>query len=161
MIILVISHNIFLSIKERYQLVYGRAIDAIGVSLPVWLTEQSTSEPAEEVFCRYHLEANPSLAEVGTIPGGYRIDLPNYHEIARPDVSLEEWRKMSKATQDEWYHKFRRPPTVNNLKKISDGGSGGFLRFEVKDEMVYRNEKITVVHNVEIKTNEMLEESLL
>ena len=161
MIILVVSHNIFLSLKERYQLVYGQAIDTIGVSLPVWLTENDTSEPAEEVFCRYHLEANPSPAEVSTIPGGYRIDLPNDHDVARPDVSLEEWRKMSDADQNAWYQRFRRPSTVTNLKKIEDGGAGGSLRFEFRDEIAYKEQNITVVHNTEIKTKEMLEESLL
>jgi hypothetical protein len=59
MLTLTVSHNIFLTKKQRYELsVVESTLEVIGISFPVWFYKGKTSEPAKEVFCKYILSIN-------------------------------------------------------------------------------------------------------
>ncbi|NIQ13767.1 MAG: hypothetical protein GTO02_04995, partial [Candidatus Dadabacteria bacterium] len=45
---LVISHNLFLTKEQRYKWHDGEDLEVVGVSVPVWLDEKKSSEPATE-----------------------------------------------------------------------------------------------------------------
>lgn len=137
----------------------GKSVEIVGISVPVWLTEDITSEPAVEVFCRYHLFAPEGVAEVATMPEGYQINLPN-EKRPQCQVSLEQWRGMSFMEQEEWYNKHRFPPQVRALRNISDGG-GAYLRFEFRDETVFQEKEVELVHYVTLNTIDYLMGSLV
>lgn len=76
-ICLTICHNIFLTKDERYELAEGGRVKVMGVSVPVWLlTSGKTTEPAEEVFCWYHIENSDKL-KIATRKKGYKMSLPS------------------------------------------------------------------------------------
>jgi hypothetical protein len=157
---LVITHHIFLTKKQRYSLVNGESISVIGISLPVWFDGQSgyTTEPAVEVFCKYKICKNEKSTVVKTTKLGYEINIPfllnNQEKL--PD---ELWRKMSFDEQEKWYQDNTTPPNVENLRDIADGGAE-YLRLE---ELKKVKSPITadVIHSVEIKTIEALENSFI
>ena len=60
MLRLTIHHNIHLTREQRYALHNGEDLNVIGVSIPIWLIKKGTSEPANEIFCRYYLK-NPKI----------------------------------------------------------------------------------------------------
>ena len=122
--ILTITHNIFLNDEQRELIAKGESVEVTGVSLPVWICKDQknkrgfTTEPALEVFCKYRLTNVPRPKVVCRTQEGYQINLPQlpkgYKEPER--ISNDDWRKMSKAQQQSWYEKNRRPPTGENLK---------------------------------------------
>jgi hypothetical protein len=73
--ILTVSHYIYLTQEERYQLFDGTSVETIGISIPVWFRSGSTSEPAKEVFCRYYLSNTQDECSVSFIKEGYKINL--------------------------------------------------------------------------------------
>lgn len=73
-----IAHNIFLNSFERYGLREENVeIDTVGICLPVWVNGSSTSEPAEEVYCRYRLRnySPPEADAVSVQKDGFCISL--------------------------------------------------------------------------------------
>ena len=83
---LAISHNIFLSREQRYQIAtlpYAE-VAVVGVSVPVWYKPKvrgsklklATSEPAEEIVCNYLISNLRADRIVEVLYDGYRIFLP-------------------------------------------------------------------------------------
>ena len=57
MLSLAIHHNLWLTRDQRYAVHNGIELVIVGVSVPVWVANQkSTSEPAQEIFCKYNLK---------------------------------------------------------------------------------------------------------
>jgi hypothetical protein len=160
MIILSISHNIFLTHEERYALAAGRNVSVIGTNIPVWLDQGSTSEPAREIFCKYYLNNQASDRLVSGTTDGYKISLPtrgSYIRLRRP--TDDEWRAMSIDEQETWYEKNTLPPCAESLLDLKDGG-GGYLRFRYRSNFSKDGQKMPAYHFVEIKKIEDLEISL-
>jgi len=133
MITLIISHSIYLSKQERYDLALEKKpIDIIGVSLPVWFKKGSTSEPAEEIFCHYRLtNQNPDYA-IKSLNDGYQINIPNI-----PGENL----------------------SAKNLLDIKDDGCA-WLAFKQYNKVRRDRRNYAVLHCVEIKPIETLNETL-
>lgn len=74
-VFLTISHNVFLNSDERDQLsAPGGQVETAGVCLPVWVRGKVTSEPAEEVVCRYRVVNDPG-EPVGMADDGFTLRL--------------------------------------------------------------------------------------
>lgn len=160
MMILTISHNIFLTKEQRYALVSGEEQVVVGVNVPVWLDQGYTSEPAREIFCKYYINNKNSDRLVSCGKDGYSISLPskgNYLRLRRP--TDEEWRSMSLDDRESWYEKNMIPPCAESLLDLKDGG-GGYLRFRYRSNLSKNEQKIPVYHFVEIKPIEDLIASL-
>ena len=52
---LTVSHYIYLSREQRYELNDGKDIEIVGICVPVWFQKGNTSEPAQEIFCKYKI----------------------------------------------------------------------------------------------------------
>lgn len=74
--ILTISHYIYLSRKERYQLFDQIPVYAVGISVPVWFKKGDTTEPAKEIFCKYNIFNDNISSSIRYKESGYDIHLP-------------------------------------------------------------------------------------
>lgn len=157
MLILTISHHLYLTREERYALHEGKKIKVIGVNIPVWADQGLTSEPAQEVFCLYDLHPNGNEKLVSPTKEGYRIILPpkKNHMIATKP-SDEEWRSMSKEIQESWYEKNVAPLSSQDLLDLEDGGSGS-MKFRYKTNM----KETTTFHFLDLKRIEVLKETMI
>ena len=77
-VFLTIAHNLFPNREERYRLREPNTeVDTVGICLPVWVSGVVTSEPAEEIYCRYRLRnyTTAGTESVHTTDDGYTISL--------------------------------------------------------------------------------------
>lgn len=163
MIILSLFHNIFLTPEEIGKLCSGEDIEIIGASLPVWYYRGNTSEPAEEVFCKYLLtnkkNDSPNLISIRDDRSGYNINMPQIPEGYIPrSISDDDWRKMNDDEQSMWYEMHPVPLSVKNLRPITEGGAE-YLHFREQNVIQINNRNVNAVHVVEIKTIEALIDS--
>ncbi len=162
----IVNHLIFLGREDRYNLVAGVPIEAIGVSVPVWIVEKkgktTNTEPAVEVFCNYLLlNDKKEKLLIETCDKKYQINmpqLPSDWKAAKP-MSDNKWRKMSLDQQMEWYDKNSPPPTAKCLLDYADGGSG-VLRFHYIFDSPKGEPHKKEAHFIEINRIEILEQSL-
>ena len=161
-----LAHNIFLTEKQRYSLHEGKRLVVVGVSLPVWFYRGKTSEPAEEVFCKYILtNIKNKTASINTTKCGYKINLPQVPDsFMVPELTNEEWRAMSEKVRSEWYTKHKRPLGSWKLLNPIDGGSRE-MRFKITEnlklsEFRYKVDKTNVIHMVMIKDYDAMCQSL-
>lgn len=184
-LVLFVNHNIFLTRDQRYAIVNRERVETTGVSVPVWMEYNTgkTTEPAEEVFCRYRLDNDesrkPSVRGLRSSDGhgtGYWINLPqlpaDWQDL--PPIDVDQLGEMSSQERqrfcelrDQWFKKNPTPPNGNFLRDVGDRG-GEYLRFEMKMSAKMNSQtvdlsklKILVSHSVEIKTLDRLEESLV
>jgi len=143
--ILSISHNIFLNKKQRYALNNKEVIEVVGSNLPVWFSGQDTSEPGEEVFCKYLIHP------CKTIFRNIKINRLGYDIFLLQD--REDLGIPSKIKK--FFHKTSHSPSVVSLLDIKDGGAE-WLYFRSYDR-IYKN----IVHSIEIQKIENLIESLV
>lgn len=164
MLTVTISHHLYLTREQRYQLINGEDVTVTGVSTPVWFFHGNTSEPAEEVFCEYILTNRNDLdyKSIQFRNCGYKINMPQYpdgwKEPKRP--SNEQWRQWTKKKQELWYERNQIPDTANNLRDLKDGGSA-YLKFREYNKVKRHGKMVNIVHFVEITTIESLENSLI
>lgn len=157
MLILSILHNIFLDKEQIDSLLEKEEIETIGVSLPVWYYKGNTSEPAEEVFCKYKITNKKDKKESVTVfKNGYVINLPkisdDYVEKTLTEIELS---KMTEEELNKWNEE--NPKQVNIKDLISDKGQVVFKQFNKKKQ----KDKLTnFVHTVEISKIEKLMNSL-
>jgi hypothetical protein len=158
MVILTVSHNIFLTKDERYALAKkGSAIGVVGASVPMWVKKGITPLPAEEVFCKYVLINSGKPMGVISASDGYTVNVPPIQDKGWKDrVSNETWRKMSEDAKAKWYEKHSGPESIQ-LLDIADGGSNGYLSFVHRSTI----RKINIFHFVIIKPMESLMRSLV
>lgn len=168
--LLIITHNIFLTKDDRYDLANGTSIEAVGVSLPVWFDPKGkTSEPAQEIFCNYVLvnPINPNEhIPVQQTDNGYLITLPQIPEKYKPvRLTDEVFRDMNSEQRSIWYEQHAEPPNGKNLLDIKEGGSE-YLKFEEHNQAKIKAPEMKdiytqIIHCVEIKKIEDLEKSLV
>ena len=158
-IILSVSHHIYLSKDERYSLHNEESIEVVGVNSPVWFYKGSTSEPAEEVFCKYILQNKKNDPDIHTTEEGYIINLPRITNDDIFEISDEVWRGMSENERHKWYEKNETPINSKRLLDLKDGG-GGYMSWR-QDNQIYKNNKVLYIkHFIEIKDISILENSL-
>ena len=159
MLILTISHHIYLTRDERYSLFGGKPVKTIGVSIPVWAEQGMTSEPAQEVFCAYELTNGGGERIVNPTSDGYKVIIPLKTDYMLPTLTDEEWRKLDKEEQNLWYERRVIPISAKNLLDYKDGGSE-YLRFRYKTNYSTKNKQPTF-HFIEIKKIEDLLDTIV
>lgn len=98
MLKLSIVHNIFLNEEDLTLLRSGKDIEIIGVSLPVWSFGMVTSEPAEEVFCKYLISNNLEKNQpdtIKTLKDGYKLYLPDYCQKMKLPINPLNLQELS------------------------------------------------------------------
>lgn len=152
MLSLVIHHNIFLSKEQRYAIHNGEIVDCDGVSIPVWVSGASTSEPAKEIFCRYQIKNTNEQIPIKLVPNGFEINLPSVQGIGPPQsVTPEEWRAMSEHEKEE-LGAFQAPSiSSSNLLDLKDGGNSS-LMFREHSKIKSEDGTVIIVHLVQIKS---------
>jgi hypothetical protein len=159
LVTLSVPHSLFLTEKQRYDLHQGKTIKVIGVSMPVWFHKGSTSEPAEEVFCKYTLynkkDSNAYVQK--TKNNTYIINLPQIpDDHIEPELSDATWRLMTEDQRSEWYKAHPVPLSSKKLLNMSDGGCQSF-NFQIQHD----TKETSIIHFVLIKRIEELNESLV
>ena len=147
-----VMHNIFLTREERYKLAEGEPVITVGVSVPVWFYRGITTEPAQEVFCKYRLTNKKTPVPITNWDEGYSINLPQAEEemVTLANPSAENPAQGKKVEQ----------PTAINLKDMKDGGCDGYLQFKQYTKIRKDKKTYNLLHFVEIKTIEDLETTI-
>jgi hypothetical protein len=157
MFILTISHNIYLTKEERYKLHKEKAIEVVGVSLPLLIEKNKIPSSPNEVFCRYQIINDKKRSEsIKIFNNGYRITLPQDLRKRKPKLNLDDWRFLKEKEKINWYQANPSPKTPDNLLDVPNG-SGGFLSFNCNTIL----KKIDVLHFIEIAPIEILHKSLI
>lgn len=155
---LTISHNIFLTREQRYDLNNDIAIKVVGVSVPVILSNnKTTSEPAKEVFVNYTIKNGNLLRINCNSIDGYTIDVVKMSPYRLLPEKL--WDTLTPSQKDIWYTKNEPNPSVHDLLDIKDGGKE-WLAFRQMQTIKKDNKNLEIIHYVEIKKIETLVESL-
>lgn len=148
---LTVLHNIQLTRAEAYDLHAGKEVAAIGVSVPVWICDSYTSEPAKEVFALYVLKNTKKETPVQIMTYGYIVTLPN-RAATSLDISDEEWRRLNRdepAVLEAMYRRLVEEASSKNLLDRKDGGSG---RLFYREHNKVKREKnlLTIIHYLTI-----------
>lgn len=146
---LTVAHHIYLTEDQRYDLHAGLAIKVVGVAIPVWFCKNFTSEPAHEIFCSYQITNDRSGTNVRY------FKTKNEFLINMPHVAIigDEYDKtLTKTIQNKF-------GTAENLLDYHDGGRG-FCEFKYYHKLQISKKLHHIIHFVEIKRIEDLEETL-
>jgi hypothetical protein len=162
MLNLTINHNIHLTHEQRYALFNGNTVFTIGVSLPVWLKDGLTSEPAREVFCRYILKNTKKESPINILEDGYEITIPYRKPKAAKLISDGDWLKLSMKNPDALQHYYAQRVAEVSCKNLLDpiDGGGKCMIYREHNKIEYNKEELNVVHYVKIADIEELLESL-
>lgn len=157
MLVLSILHNIFLSKEQIDSLLEKEEIEIIGVSLPVWYYKGNTSEPAEEVFCKYKITNKKDKKEsVTVLKNGYVINLPKLPDnYVEKTLTEKELSTMTEKDLDKWNKE--NPRQVNIRDLISEKDRVLFKQFVNKKQ---KDKSTNFIHTVEISKMERLTNSL-
>ena len=160
-IVLSISHHIYLTAEERYNLHDRKEIETTGASLPIWFYRGTTSEPGAEVFCRYILRNEQEEESIiSNAEGGYEINLPQLPKgHKKPKLSDEDWLKMSFEEKEKWYLENKAPLSSKNLLDYKDGG-GKHLGWREHNKLMKYGKTLSIVNFVQIDDISDLTESL-
>lgn len=158
--VLSILHNIAISPAQARKLHERGSVELIGASVPVWYFRGNTSEPAEEVFCKYKLTNNKKHEPIQIEEDGYIINLPQPAKgIKRWSLSDEAYLKMTPDELNQWYEEHPAPLSSLNIQSLADGGSE-YLFFQEYTKVRKKNKTTLIIHMVEIKYKEALLRSL-
>lgn len=162
-LVLSVSHNIFLTKEQRYNLIKGIPVEVIGVSVPVWYFKGITSEPGIEVFASYYLTNNEEDLPITETKKGYQINMPQIPGTWKPikdSISNDEWRKLTPDQKESYYESIKEPISAKKLFDIDDGGSERLV-FDQYNKFKKNKRFVDIVHFVTIKSIEKLEQSLI
>lgn len=159
---LVIHHNIFLTRDERYQLHERKPLECVGVSTPVWIFDEKTSEPGREVFCRYYINNNDKKIPICLAKDGYEICLPDRPALGLPQtIDNDQWRALTVQEKEELYS-FQQPGVSSaDLLDVCDGGTCAMMYREHTRIVHDNNQKIHIVHLVQIRDVDYLNGSTI
>lgn len=119
-----IAHNLFPTRDERYSFSNeNNEVNMVGIFLPVWVNGAATSEPAEELYCRYTLR--------------------NYLNQGDESVCInEEGDGFTISLSDKalW----------ESIKDIKDGGSGS-IYLTHQGKLINNGVEILVIHYINIQ----------
>lgn len=155
---LTISHYLYLTKAERYAWQIGQQVDVVGVSIPVWFCKGISSEPAIEVFAKYHLIPSPEIF-IKHVDDGYEITVPIAPATEFVPLSDDIWKSLTLEEQEKWYEANEPTPSLRMLLDNKDGGSK-YLAF-CQHSKVRKNKRVlNVVHFMEIKDIDALTKTL-
>jgi hypothetical protein len=155
---LTIYHNIHLTREQRYSLHAGKAVDVVGVSVPVWFNKSVTSEPGKEIFCRYYLHNDGSQNQLKILNDGYQLTIPQQLST-QPPISDEIWRSLSHKELEAYYENREVDVSTKNLLDLKDGGSEYMFYREIT-KVNSSGGLLTVVHFISIKSSDQLEDTI-
>lgn len=141
------SHYLYLNKKQRYDLNEGKEIEVTGVCIPVWFQKGNTSEPAQEVFCKYKIHNPRTGANIKQDDEGFEIWMPS---VIADEEYLEKKSKI--AIQ-------KKIGTSENLLDHEDGGESK-CDFKLYQKLLINETLHHLVHFVEIKPIEILYETM-
>jgi hypothetical protein len=142
-----VSHYIYLSREQRYELNDGKDIEIVGICVPVWFQKGNTSEPAQEIFCKYKISNKKTGANVKQIDEGFDISMPSLE--FEDEKTNEETKKIVQ----------KKLGTSENLLDLKDGGQE-ICEFRIYQKLQVKNELHHLVHFIEIKPIEILMDSV-
>ena len=162
------THNIFFNKQQIKKFFENDYIKIAGVSVPVWVNAKNskTTEPAQEVFCKYEIYNNQREKDVVITKNGYTIHLekttwkePSKIKYKNISEMEEEERLLFLEKRDKWWKKNPRPIEIYDISE------SGYFRTEVK-KLNQNFEKIAgstvdCQHVIEIKTIENLLSNLV
>lgn len=157
---LTISHNLFLTREQRYRYYKGQELEIVGVSVPVWLSEKETSEPAQEMFTLYKLCHTNETALIKHNRHRYEIYIPKLPFYQPPYITNEIWETLSTEEKQNYYDKMDKEVVIKNILDYKDGGCE-WLAFRQYSKTKRYKKTLNLVHYVEIKKIEDLEFSLV
>jgi hypothetical protein len=158
--VLSILHNIAISPEQARKLHAREEVEVIGASVPVWYFRGNTSEPAEEVFCKYRLTNNKKHTSIQIEEDGYVINIPQPHKgIKKWSLSDEAYLRMTPEELNQWYEEHPAPTCSLNLLPRTEGGSE-YLYFNEYTKVRKKDKTTLIIHMVEIKYEEVLLRSL-
>ena len=155
---LTISHNIFLTREQRYDLNNDITIKVVGASVPVILSKNKiSSEPAKEVFVYYTIKTSNLLYINYNMVDGYEIEVCK----STPYKTLPDnfWQTLTPHQKKIWYVRNEPNPSVHDILDINDGGKE-WLAFRQIQTIKKENKNLEIIHYIEIKKIETLLESL-
>lgn len=152
MLTLTLAHSLFLTKEERYSLHAGKTLNIIGICVPVWFYKGTTSEPAQEVFCRYEVTNAPPDKLIAKTHEGFVINLPQKTEPSDAFKSLPI--KILDALGVT-----ANNPTSEKLLDIKDGGSE-LLEFQQYNTMRKNKKSVKIIHYVDVRPIEKLLETI-
>lgn len=163
MLTLVVSHHIFLDNIQLHNLLEGQTVEVMGWNVPVWFYKTNTSEPANEVFCKYTLSCLPPEQDfpptVHTL--GYKINinpLPDGFQIPMRPIG-DNRKALTKADMIRWEETNPIPDNLWDLKPVDQGGKG-MLKFQRYEKTVEHERRMNIVHTVVVAPLSLLEESI-
>jgi len=158
---LTVSHNLFLTREQRYELFHGTDLEVVGVSVPVWIGNGQTTEPAIEVFAKYKLMNRDEKIFIRQHNGYYEITIPVIEAVV-PPMPDDIWNSLTQQQRDEWWAANDPNPSLINLLDIKDGGCGwlAFRQYSKLSKDTGSVGVLHVIHFVEIKDISDLEQSL-
>jgi len=144
---LTVSHYLYLTKEQRYDLHNGVDIETIGICIPVWFRKGDTSEPAQEIFCKYRLSNDRIGAKVQNSDEGYEINMPSVNIM---DNDVDE--SVRKAIQIKL-------GTSERLLDQRDGGAE-WCEFRYYQKIMIDEKEYYNIHFVEIKPLEILHDTI-
>lgn len=135
MLILVISHNIFLNEEQVVSLLNRNSVEVVGTCCPVWFNKGNTTEPGNEIFVKYTITNEDKDYPVTKLKNGFKINLPQIKneemEFLNPDKLLPK-----------------------------EFGGEELLIFKRYSKVKDNNKRINEIHTFEIKSLECLEKTI-
>lgn len=161
MLNLSIYHKIHLTRKERYDLHDGKETIVTGVSVPIWYIKTISSEPGQEVFCRYYLSNNKSNSPIKIIKDGYGIEIPFQPPEQPKAAKIPSFLKKFFLKKNTPILKEKKQKCMSsvNLLDIKDGGSKS-LSYREFNKVKSEENIVTISHYVTIEDISHLENSL-
>lgn len=136
---LILSHNLFLTRQQCYDLYDGNKIEIVGVNVAVWIHKGNISEPATEVFSEYEL--------------GLGEEMSIYEKSKKYFITLPK----SRGGDSEEY--FEHLFSAKDLLDFKDYGAES-LNFRQLHTKKSGKKSTNFIHYIEIKRIEDLLETL-
>lgn len=138
---LIVHHLLYFTSDQRRIILQSKTpVELIGVSVPVWFDHRNTSEPAEEVFCKYTITNQPDQTMVQSTPTGYQINMPQ-PRISQRD---EETDKIFGIISPD------KTP-IPDQKKLGDEAGSGWLLFKEFQMINIGEESMKILHYIEMR----------
>lgn len=143
---LTVSHYLYLTKEQRYGLNEGEDINIVGICVPVWFSKGNTSEPAQEIFCKYKIQNPRQSVNIKQTDDGFTIIMPNLEA----DDSVNE--ELMKTAQN-------KIGTSESLLDLADGGKE-FCEFRLYQKLQVNDELHHLIHYIDIRPIEVLTKTI-
>jgi hypothetical protein len=147
---LTISHHLYLNDEQRYDLHNGKMIEVLGIAIPVWFHKGNTSEPAQEIFCKYKITNDKSGPNILYNQEEFIVNMPHINIIQKNDVEIDEALKKSVQL---------KTGTSDNLLDIEDGGNDS-CDFKLYHKLEINKKLHHLIHFFEMNKLDSLLDSL-